>query len=101
MFYKHVDGKRVELTPEEIANMQAEAGHQEREYWQSISYEEGVHLEFRKEFTQQAVEAIQNNYFLDPNNPKYAAEMKYMQERRAAIKAFVKQKKEEYADGCD
>ena len=99
MSYNYINGKPVELTPEEIAQRQAEAERQKREYWQSISYEEGVHLEFRKEFTQQAVEAIQNNYFLDPNNPKYAAEMKYMQERRAAIKAFVKQKKEEYGDG--
>ena len=95
-----INGQVRELTPEEIAKRQAEAEAAEREYWQVISYEEGVHLEFRKEFTQQAVEAIQNNYFLDPNNPKYAAEMKYMQERRAAIKAFVKQKKEEY-DGSN
>ena len=98
--WKLINGKYIEITPEEIAEQQAQAEQADREHWQSISYEEGVHLEFRKEFTQQAVEAIQNNYFLDPNNPKYAAEMKYMQERRAAIKAFVKQKKEEY-DGSN
>ena len=40
-----------DLTPEEIAEMEAQASEQERQYWQSISYDEAVDAEIRKRYS--------------------------------------------------
>ena len=84
-----------EMTPEEIASMQAEAEAAEREYWQNISYEDAVHREIRKRYPQQDVEAILNNYLAFPDNSECLAEFRQLQQYRVECKAFVKQKKEE------
>lgn len=94
---KILEGKNYrELTPEEIDNMQAEAEAAEREYWQSISYDDAVNREIRKRYPQQDVEAILNNYLAFPDNPEYVEEFRQLQQYRVECKAYVKQKKEEY-----
>ena len=91
------NGKPVELTAEEIAEMNAQVEQAEREYWSIISYEEAVSTEFRKNYSQDKVEAIVNNYLLDPTDMLFIQEMAEMQQYRAECKAYVKSKKEEYA----
>lgn len=88
------DGKQYrDLTPEEISKMQADAEKAEREYWANIPYDEAVHTEFRKDYPQHKVEAIQNNYLKDPTNEEYRAKFWAMQDRRDEVKAYVRKKK--------
>jgi hypothetical protein len=88
------DGKQYrDMTAEEIAERQADAEKAEREYWEDIPYDEAVNAEFRKDYPQHKVEAIQNNYLKDPTNEEYRAEFWAMQDRRAEVKAFVRKKK--------
>lgn len=84
-----------DMTPKEIADREAELLERERQYWLNISYDEAVSVEFRKTYSQDRVEAIINNYLLDPTNPLFVHEMQEMQNCRAECKAYVKQKKEE------
>ena len=46
-----------------------------------------VSAEFRKKYSQDDVEAIVNNYILDPTNEEYKTEMDKMQAYRAECKA--------------
>lgn len=93
---KILEGKTYrELTPEEIANMQAEAEAAEREYWQSISYDDAVNAEIRKRYTESQEFAILRQK--DEKPEEYREYYDYCE----YCKAFVKQKKEEYGDGCD
>ena len=40
-----------DMTAEEIAEMNAQAEQEEREYWENISYEEAVQNEIHKKYT--------------------------------------------------
>ena len=71
-------GKVREMTAEEIIIMDLEIKSAEREYWANISYEEAVSVEFRKNYSQDRVEAIVNNYLLDPTNSLFIQEMAEM-----------------------
>ena len=72
------NGKMREMTAEEIAEINAQAEQEEREYWTNISYEQAVSAEFRKNYSQDRVEAIVNNYLLDPTNSLFIQEMAEM-----------------------
>ena len=87
------NGTYRDMTPEEIAEIQAQSEQAEREYWANISYEDAVSAEFRKRYSQDKTEAIINNYLLDSINPLFAQEMQEMQDYRAECKAYVKSKK--------
>lgn len=54
---------------------------------QKEAYEQQTSELFRKKYSQSAVEAIINNYLLDPENEKYKAEFLEMQAYRAECKA--------------
>ena len=84
------NGKYVELTPEEIAQMQAEAERQEREYWQSVPYDDAVNAKIRERYTESQEFAILRQKDEKPQD--YANYYAYCEE----CKAFVKAKKEEY-----
>ena len=90
---KYINGRYVEMSPEEIAKQQADAENAEREYWLTIPYDEAVDMEIRKKYPQRAVEAILNNYLADPTNEQYIAEFDELQAYRAECKAFVKERK--------
>ena len=63
---------------------------------QKEAYEQQTSELFRKKYSQSAVEAIINNYLLDPENEKYKAEFLEMQAYRAECKAQAK--KEVYGE---
>lgn len=54
---------------------------------QAEVYAQEVSRLFRKKYTQNAVEAIINNYLLDTTDERYMAEFLEMQEYRASCKA--------------
>ena len=89
--YKCVDGKYIELTPEEIAAMEAEAEQAERNYWQSIDYDEAVNAKIRERYDLSNELAILRQR--DEKPDEYQAYYAYCEE----CKAWAKTKKAEYA----
>ena len=80
-----------DMTPEEIAEMNAGAEQFEREYWASIPYDEAVNAEIRKRYSESQEFAILRQKEEKPE--EYAEYFAYCEE----CKAFVKSKKAEYA----
>lgn len=76
-----------ELTPSEIAAMEAANAQAEREYWQNISYDEAVDAEIRKRYSVSQEFAILRQR--DEKPEEYASYYAYCEE----CKAFVKAKK--------
>ena len=90
---KNINGKIVEITSEEIAEQQAQAEVEERKRWLSIPYDDAVNDEIRKRYTESQEFAILRQQAEKPD--EYREYYDYCE----ACKAFVKQKKEEYANG--
>ena len=80
-----------DLTLEEIAQMQAEAERQEREYWQSVSYDDAVSARIRERYSLDQELAISRQRDTKPE--EFEAFFTYCEE----CKTFVKAKKAEYA----
>jgi hypothetical protein len=78
-----------DLTPEEIAKMQAEQEQAEKEYWQSISYDDAVNAKIRERYTESQEFAILRQK--DEKPEEYATYYAYCEE----CKEFVKAKKAE------
>ena len=78
-----------DLTPEEIAAMEAANEQAEREYWQNTPYDEAVDAEIRKRYSVSQEFAILRQR--DEKPEEYAAYFAYCEE----CKAFVKAKKKE------
>lgn len=76
-----------ELTPEELAEMEAQQQKAEREYWANISYDEAVNAEIRKQYSESAEFAILRQKEEKPE--EYAEYYAYCEE----CKAYVKEKK--------
>ena len=82
------DGKVYrDMTAEEIAAMQIAAERAEREYWQTVDYNEAVHAEIRKRYSESQEFAILRQK--DEKPEEYAEYFGYCEE----CKAFVKSKK--------
>ena len=77
-----------ELTPEEISQMQAEQEQAEKEYWQSVSYDDAVNAKIRERYTESQEFAILRQK--DEKPEEYDAYYAYCEE----CKDFVKAKKE-------
>ena len=88
---RYVNGKYIELTPEEITAMEAEAERAEKEYWQNIDYDEAVNAKIRERYTDSQEFAILRQR--DEKPEEYAEYYAYCEE----CKAWVKAKKAEYA----
>ena len=84
---KYINGQYIELTAEEIAQVQAEAERAEAEYWASIPYDEAVNTKIRERYTVSQECAIQRQK--DDKPEEYIAYYAYCEE----CKAFVKEKK--------
>ena len=85
---KHcIDGIYRELTPEEIAQIQAEQEQAEKKYWQNIPYEDAVDMKIREKYTASQEFAILRQR--DEKPEEYAEYYAYCEE----CKAFVKSKK--------
>lgn len=82
-------GAYRELTPEEITAMEQAAAQAEKEYWQSVDYDEAVNTEIRKRYTESQEFAILRQK--DEKPEEYAAYYAYCEE----CKAYVKGKKGE------
>jgi hypothetical protein len=88
----NIDGVRklVELTPEEINAIEAEAKRAETEYWTNTPYGEAVNAEIRKKYSDSDEFAILRQATEKPE--EYAEYYKYCEE----CKAYVKAQKERY-----
>ena len=84
---KWVNGDYVEMTEEELAQMNAQAEQAEREYWATISYEDAVNDKIREKYSASQEFAILRQKEEKPQeyNEYYA----YCEQ----CKAYVKEKK--------
>ena len=83
------NGKVREMTPEEIAEREAQIQATEREYWASIPYDEAVNAEIRKQYSESQEFAILRQKEEKPQ--EYQRYYDYCE----TCKAYAKQKKEE------
>ena len=74
-----------DLTPSEIAEIEAQQQKAEAEYWQSIHYEDAVNAEIRKQYTESAEFAILRQK--DEKPTEYAEYYSYCEECKAFVKA--------------
>lgn len=82
------DGKTYrDITPEELAQMEAEAKKAETEYWANIPYDEAVNAKIRERYTESQEFAILRQK--DEKPEEYAEYYAYCEE----CKIFVKEKK--------
>lgn len=90
MMRAYVNGKYIdlEIAPEKIATIQAEAEQAEREYWQSVPYAEAVNAKIRERYSQSDEFALLRQMFKKPE--EFAAYFAYCEE----CKEFVKAKKQ-------
>lgn len=79
------------MTAEEIAEMNAQVQATECEYWASIPYDDAVNAEIRKEYSESQEFAILRQK--DEKPQEYEQYYTYCEN----CKAYVKQKKAEYA----
>lgn len=84
---KCINGKMVEMTEEEIAEMQAEQEKAETEYWQNIPYEEAVNTKIREKYSESQEFAILRQK--DEKPEEYATYYTYCE----TCKVYVKDKK--------
>ena len=88
------DGKCYrDMTAEEIAEQEAQDREAQRQYWQSIPYDEAVDAEIRKRYSISQEFAVLRQEKEKPE--EYEAYFAYCEE----CKAYVKQKKEEASNG--
>lgn len=79
-----------DLTPTELAEMEAQAAEQERQYWQTTNYDDAVDAEIRKRYTVSQEFAILRQR--DEKPEEYSAYYAYCEE----CKVFVKAQKSKY-----
>lgn len=85
---RYVNRNLEEIPPSEIAEIEAQKQKAEAEYWQSVSYEDAVNTEIRKQYTESGEFAILRQK--DEKPEEYAKYYSYCEE----CKAFVKAQKE-------
>ena len=84
---KLINGKYIELTPEEIAEAQAQAEQAEQQYWNNVDYDIAVENEIAKKYTIGQELAIQRQKEEKPE--EYAEYYEYCEQ----CKSFVKEQK--------
>lgn len=89
---KSINGKIVEITPEEIAKRQAQAEQREHDYWINTPYKQCVSNKVHERYSYDDEIAIIRQK--DEKPEEHKAYYEYCE----ACKAYVKQKKEEYAN---
>lgn len=83
---KLIKAEYKNASPEEIAEMEAKQAESERNYWASISYDDAVNAEIRKQYTASQEFAILRQK--DEKPEEYEAYYAYCEN----CKTFVKQK---------
>lgn len=79
-----------DLTPEEIAELQAGALEADRQYWLTADYDEAVQKEIHEKYT------IDQELAMHRNKDRKPEEYKQYDEYCEACKAYVKQKMAEH-----
>lgn len=78
------NGKYRDMTPAEIAEMEAQAAEQERQYWQTTPYDDAVDAEIRKRYSVSQEFAILRQR--DEKPEEYAAYYAYCEECKMLVK---------------
>ena len=81
---KYVNGKYIDLTPEELFAMEAARQEAERSYWLNTSYDNAVDTEIRKRYTVSQEFAILRQRNEKPE--EYAVYFAYCEECKAYVK---------------
>ena len=81
----NINGVTREMTPEEVAAMQAETERAEKEYWSSLSYEEAVNAKIRERYSESQEFAILRQK--DEKPEEYSAYYAYCEECKTFVKA--------------
>lgn len=84
---KYINGKYIELTPEEITALEAEREAAEREYWQTVNYDEAVNAKIRERYTESQEFAIIRQK--DEKPEEFEAYYAYCEECKAFVKAQI------------
>ena len=84
---KYINGEYIEMTAEEIAEINAAAEQAERDYWQSVDYGEAVHAEIRKRYTESQEFALLRQR--DEKPEEYAEYFAYCEECKNLVKAKI------------
>lgn len=84
------NGNIREMTPSEIADMEAQTAEMERQYWLNTPYDDAVDAEIRKRYSVSQEFAILRQK--DEKPEEYSAYYAYCEE----CKAFVKKQKAKY-----
>ncbi len=85
------NGKVREMTSEEVTEQEIQTKAAEREYWSSVPYDEAVNTEIRKQYSQSQEFAILRQ------KEEKAEDYNQYYDYCEYCKAYVKQKKAEYA----
>ena len=86
------NGVYRDLTPEEIAEIEAQTAEQERQYWQNTPYDEAVDAEIRKRYSVSQEFAILRQK--DEKPDEYAAYYAYCEKCKAYVKERILEFKE-------
>lgn len=79
------NGKYRDMTPSEIAEMEAQAAEQERQYWQTTPYDDAVDAEIRKKYSISQEFAILRQRNEKPE--EYATYYAHCEECKAYVKS--------------
>lgn len=79
------DGNYRDMTPAEIAEMEAQAAETERQYWQTTTYDDAVNAEIRKRYGISQEFAILRQR--DEKPEEYATYYTYCEECKAYVKS--------------
>lgn len=85
---KFVNGMCIDMSPEEIAEIETQAAQAEREYWLNTPYDDAVNAEIRKKYSESQEFAILRQK--DEKPSEYTEYYDYCEE----CKAYVKTKRE-------
>ena len=88
---KYVNGKYIEMTEEEIAQVKAHSELAEKEHWQNVDYGEAINEEIRKKYTESEEFAILRQK--DEKPQEYAEYYEYCERCKAYVKAQIEKYK--------
>ena len=87
---KCINGRYRDMTPEEIAEREAQTLETDRQYWSTVDYDEAVNAEIRKRYTESQEFSILRQR--DEKPDEYSRYFDYCEK----CKAYVKQKMAEH-----
>ena len=92
---KYINGEYIEMTEQEITEVQAQSEQAERQYWQTVDYGDAINTEIRKRYTESQEFAILRQQ--EEKHEEYAEYYAYCE----SCKEYVKKQREFYAVESD